>query len=188
MVAAFGIGVLIASRSELFPPQVEGGSPAAGAPPPSPTAEQRWRGRIATDSRQEYSAGPCTTEWRSSVDLVVDGAGGVRGTGRSRLLGRPRCPFPTSQPQIEGYDFEVGGRFEAESGFRLSLSHFRATQGIFDYGGFALTLADTTSTLEITVDGGRGRGRLESRTVTNLGKVVRATSVARIACRTCSST
>jgi hypothetical protein len=188
MIVAFAIGVLAAMRTELFPPQVEGGSSAAGAGAVSrPKADERWRARMITDSVQEYSAGRCITDWRSSIDVVVNGHGSVRGNGRSRLRRPPRCPFPTSQPQITRYDFRVGGRFSASAGFRLILSNFRATQGIFDYGGFALALGATNSILEIPVAGTRGGGRVTSRAITDLGKVVRARSVARIECRTCSA-
>jgi hypothetical protein len=188
MVAAFAIGVLVASRTELFPPQVQGadGAPAR-SPTASPSSSDRWRGRMATATRQYYSAGPCTTDWSSVFDVAVDPDGAVRGAGRARLRGGPRCPFPTSQPQISGYAFHVAGRFDPASGFRLSLSRFDATSGIFDYGGFAPTMADARSILEVAVDGDRGRGRIRLRTRTSLGKTVRSVSRVSMDCRTCPS-
>jgi hypothetical protein len=188
MAAAFAIGVLVASRTELFPPQVQGGDGAAArSPTASPSATERWRGRMATATRQYYSAGPCTTDWSSVFDVAVDPDGAVRGAGRARLRGDPRCPFPTSQPQISGYAFHVAGRFDPASGFRLSLSRFNATSGIFDYGGFASTMAEARSVLEVAVDGDRGRGRVRLRTRTSLGKTVRSVSRVSMDCRTCPS-
>ena len=189
MIAAFGIGAFVASRTELFPPQVEGGRAVASTSGPSAPglAPDRWRGRMRTATRQYYSAGPCITDWSSVFDVAVDPDGTVRGAGRARLRGHPRCPFPTSQPQISGYAFDVAGRFDASSGFRLSLSRFHVTRGTFDYGGFAATIAQGRSVLAVPVDGGRGRGRLRLRTVTSLGRTVRAMSRVALDCRTCSS-
>ena len=187
MVVAFVIGALVGTRSELFPPQVEGdtGAPTVSSSVGVPAA-QRWAGVMTSVSSQEYSAGPCVTDWRSSLDLIVDATRTVRGTGHSRLVGKPRCPFPTTQPQIDGYDFDVRGRFDQEGGFSLSLEGFTAANGIFDYGGFATTMAASKTVLDLGIVGGaRAQGRLESHSVTNLGKLVRTRSVVRLVCRSC---
>src|SRR5215210_542624 len=141
MVVAFGAGVLVATRTELFPPQVQGAPAHASASPDDDAVTQsgslRWRGAMTSRTSQRYSAGSCVTVWRSSMRIVTEADGLVRGRGRARLARDPRCPFPMSQPQIRGYEFEVGGRLDPDKGFLLSLERVEPTGGIFEYGGFA---------------------------------------------------
>jgi hypothetical protein len=139
---------------------------------------------MRTTSSQEYSAGFCVTDWTASIDLVVRG-GDVRGRGRARLAGAPRCPFPTAQPQIGAYTFSVRGVRDVH-GFRLSLGGFEPAAGVYDYGGFALTLADRRTTVAAAAqDDERAVGRSSSRTRTSLGKLVRSRTVVRLSCRSC---
>jgi hypothetical protein len=199
MIVAFVMGVGVATRTELFPPQVAGAAPGASATTPGPmpgSLRERWRGTMTTTTSQQYSAGFCTTDWRSGIELVVH-RGTVRGQGRARLVGRPRCPFPTTQPQITGYAFSVTGSVRRSAsgsvsgagsadGFRLSLGAFEPTRGIYDYGGFALTLADRRTTVDARLRGRhRAEGRTSSQTRTALGKLVRSRSLVRLACTSC---
>jgi hypothetical protein len=189
MVVAFAVGVLIASRSELFPPQVQGALAGAPAPPAGDAATQpdalRWRGTMISRTSQRYSAGSCVTVWRSSMRIATEPDGVVRGRGRARLAGEPRCPFPMSQPQIRGYEFDVGGRLDPNEGFLFSIKRAEPTGGIFDYGGFA-SIAAPASTLEAQLTGSdRARGRSVVRTRTTLGKVISSRTVVRLRCRDC---
>lgn len=191
MVAAFAVGVLIASRSELFPPQVQGARPLAPASPAGDAATQpgalRWRGTMISTTSQRYSAGTCVTIWRSSMKLAIEPGGTVRGRGRARLAGKPRCPFPMSQPQIRGYEFDIGGRLDAQEGFLFSIEKVEPTRGIFDYGGFD-SIAASGSILEVPLAGSdRARGRSALRTRTSLGKVIRSRTVVRLRCRDCGA-
>jgi hypothetical protein len=188
MVAAFAAGMLVASRSELFPPRVQG---AVGRVPAVQTGdaghpdESRWRGTMISRTSQRYSAGSCVTVWRSSMRIATESDGVVRGVGRARLAERPRCPFPMSQPQIRGYEFDVGGRLDPQDGFLLSIEGAEPTEGIFDYGGFA-SVAASDSVLEAPLAGSeRARGRSAFRTRTSLGKVISSRTVVRLRCPDC---
>lgn len=189
MVAAFVLGAFLASRSELFPPQVRGEEPTlSGGSTPTPAAEaERWRGSIAGTTSQSYSAGPCRTRWRAPIELVVRPDGAVEGEGRARLRGRPRCPFPTSQPQITAYELVLAGLLRAGERFELSVRRVRATDGLFDYGGFAAAIADPGFVLEVPLERpGSARGRVRS-TTTRDGHPVRADVVVVLACPSCGA-
>lgn len=190
MVAAFGVGVLIASRTELFPPQVQGALARAPASPDHAATQfsaLRWGGTMTSRTSQRYSAGSCVTVWRSSMRIVAEPDGLVGGRGRARLAGEPRCPFPMSQPQIRGYEFDVGGRLDPQEGFRLSIEGAEPTRGIFDYGGFA-SIAASGSTLEASLTGiDRAMGQSVVRTRTSLGKVLISRTVVRLRCRDCGA-
>ena len=191
MVSAFGVGVLIARRTELFPPQVQGGLAREPVSPDDHSATQfstlRWGGTMTSRTSQRYSAGSCVTVWRSSVRIVAEPDGLVHGRGRARLAGEPRCPFPMSQPQVRGYEFDVGGRLDPQMGFRLSIERAEPTRGIFDYGGFA-SIAASGSTLEAHLTGiDLASGRSAVRTRTSLGKVVTSRTVVRLRCRDCGA-
>jgi hypothetical protein len=188
MIVAFTVGVLIASRSELFPPQVDRAgqvSPAADASPQRHPI--RWRGTIISTTSQRYSAGACITMWRSSVTIATatDSQGAVHGRGRARLVGKPRCPFPMSQPQIRGYEFSIGGRLDPDEGFLLSIDGAEPTSGILDYGGFE-SIAASRSVLKAAVAGGdRATGRSAFHTRTSLGKIISSRTVVRLRCPEC---
>ncbi len=191
MVAAFAVGMLIASRSELFPPQVRGALGRAPAVQEGDAATQpdasRWHGTMISRTSQRYSAGSCVTVWRSAMRIATGSDGVVRGVGRARLAERPRCPFPMSQPQIRGYELDVGGRLDPQEGFLLSIEGAEPTEGIFDYGGFA-SVAASGSVLEAPLAGSeRARGRSAFRTRTSLGKVISSRTVVRLRCRDCGA-
>jgi hypothetical protein len=188
MVVAFALGAFVASRAELFPPQVQdGGVVGTGSPTADPgNGGDRWRGTISSVTTQGYNLGDCETDWRSSVRLVVEPNGIVRGDGAARLSGKPRCPFVISQPQIEGYAFEVSGRVDGGR-LRLELSNFQPTAGILDYGGFQATVASVEPTLEITMtDPDAARGRIELQRTQDL-HLSRSRNVIRLSCRTCGT-
>ena len=191
MVVAFGVGVLVATRTELFPPQVQGALPRGPASSGDDSVIQsgslRWRGAMTSRTSQRYSAGSCVTVWRSSMRIVTEVDGLVRGRGRSRLAGDPICPFPMSQPQIRGYAFDVGGRLDPERGFLISLDAVEPTKGIFEYGGFA-SIAASGSVLEAPLAGSdRAMGRSAFRTRTSLGKVISSRTTVRLRCQDCGA-
>jgi hypothetical protein len=191
MVVGFAVGVLIASRSQLFPPQVRGAvgrATTAEARDDSTQADAfRWRGAMVSRTSQRYSAGSCVTVWRSRMRIATGSDGVVRGVGRARLAEGPRCPFPMSQPQIRGYEFDVGGRLDPREGFLLSIERAEPTEGIFDYGGFA-SVAASGSVLEAPLGGSeRARGRSSFRTRTSLGNVITSRTVVRLRCQDCGS-
>ena len=191
MVVAFGVGVLVATRSELFPPQVQGALARGSASPDDHAATQsgslRWRGAMTSRTSQRYSAGPCVTIWRSSMRIVTGVDGLVRGRGRARLAEEPICPFPMSQPQIRGYAFDVGGRLDPERGFRISLERVEPTKGIFEYGGFA-SITASGSVLEARLAGSdRAMGRSVFRTRTSLGKILSSRTTVRLRCQDCGA-
>jgi hypothetical protein len=191
MVVAFGVGVLVATRTDLFPPQVQGALARGPASPGDHSVTQsgslRWRGAMTSSTSQRYSAGSCVTVWRSSMRIVTEVDGLVRGRGRSRLEGDPNCPFPMSQPQIRGYAFDVGGRLDPERGFLISLERVEPTKGIFEYGGFA-SIAAPGSVLEAQLAGSdRAMGRSVFRTRTSLGKVISSRTTVRLRCQDCSA-
>jgi hypothetical protein len=191
MVVAFGVGVLVATRTELFPPQVQGALARGSASPDDDAMTQsdslRWRGAMTSRTSQRYSAGPCVTVWRSSMQIVTEGDGLVRGRGRARLAGDPICPFPMSQPQIRGYAFRVGGRLDPERGFLISLEGVEPTRGIFEYGGFA-SITAFGSVLEAPLAGSdRAMGRSVFRTRTSLGKVISSRTTVRLRCQDCGA-
>jgi hypothetical protein len=191
MVAAFAVGVLVATRTELFPPQVQGALARASASPDDHAVTEsgslRWRGTMTSRTSQRYSAGSCVTVWRSSMRIVTEGDGLVRGRGRARLAEDPRCPFPMSQPQIRGYAFDVGGRLDPERGFLISLERVEPTRGIFEYGGFA-SITASGSVLKAPLAGSdRATGRSVVRTRTSLGKAISSRTTIRLRCQGCGA-
>jgi hypothetical protein len=191
MVVAFGVGVLVATRTDLFPPQVQGALARGPASPGDHSVTQsgslRWRGAMTSSTSQRYSAGSCVTVWRSSMRIATGVDGLVRGRGRARLAADPVCPFPMSQPQIRGYAFDVGGRLDPERGFLISLERVEPTKGIFEYGGFA-SIAAPGSVLEAQLAGSdRAMGRSVFRTRTSLGKVISSRTTVRLRCQDCSA-
>jgi len=190
MVVAFGVGAFAASRTELFPPQVEGGVPAPTDPPgddgPSLGTAERWSGEMTSETSQAYREGACTSNWRSTMHLLVEADGSVRGSGRTRLLGEARCPFTGGQDQIEGYVFDVRGTLGDEA-FQLRLGGFERTGGNLDYGGFQITVASAEPAIEVPLDGPQRSEVRVSFATTVADHLVRSTNVLHLSCRSCDS-
>jgi hypothetical protein len=189
MAIAFGIGAYIASRTELFPPQVEGGvpGPTDGLQEDGPGVGsfQRWRGTIRSETSQGYREGSCTSNWESDMDLIVESDGTVRGAGRTGLLGEARCPFAGGQDQIGGYVFAIGGAMDG-GGFTLRLGGFERTDGNLDYGGFQITIASAEPELEVPLESpnlARSRVTFETKIEDH---VARSRNVIRLACAGCA--
>ena len=138
MVAAAGVGAFIAAHSaERDAPSVgvPGDNPAPGGSGTQQSRPERWNGvMVSRTSRGYRSGGTCTTNWRTSLRLTVEGTGPVSGSGSATLTSGPNCPFVTGQPQLRRFDVKVGG---SSRGNELDL-HLTAEphgDGI-DYGGF----------------------------------------------------
>ncbi|HEY2803169.1 MAG TPA: hypothetical protein VGJ67_04550 [Actinomycetota bacterium] len=138
MVAAAGVGAFVAAHSAARDaPSV--GAPDGATPPSdgvSPKGQAaRWDGvMVSRTSRGYRSGGTCTTDWRTTLRLMVDTAGEVSGSGTAKLTSGPSCPFVTGQPQLHRFDMSVAG---SSNGKVLDV-HLAADphgNGI-DYGGF----------------------------------------------------
>ncbi|MEX0756033.1 MAG: hypothetical protein WD206_08810 [Actinomycetota bacterium] len=163
MLGAFGVGALIASRTELFPPQVDGGAdvvvdPGASASPTGgpegPAAA--WTGRFDSRTSQAYREGVCRTSWAGALAFEVTTEGTLTGRGEAVLGGDPDCPFPLRQPQVRSYTFEIEGTVRGE---RVSMAweRFRAAgRGLVDHGGFGPTIADPGVQIDARAPGGSG--------------------------------
>ncbi|MEX2274810.1 MAG: hypothetical protein WEA10_04495 [Actinomycetota bacterium] len=152
MVVAFVVGALIASRTELFPPQVDAEAAVGGTATPSSPSTQAgvavWRGKFRSRTSQSYREEVCRTIWTGSVSFDVTPEEAVDGTGEAELVDATGCSS-SGQPQIEGYVFNVGGELVG-SRLRLSWNGFdRTGSGIVDSGGFAPTIADRGTTIAL---------------------------------------
>jgi hypothetical protein len=142
LLVCAGIGAFVASRSNLFPPEVRvGPSPSAESPSPTPEPETRWRITLTSRTDHRYHVGgSCTSDWRMRARLSVAGSGLVSGRGVARLLPGARCDFPSAQVQSTSISIRIVG---ARSGGRLDL-RLRAgsaePRGSRDLGGFVRTL------------------------------------------------
>jgi hypothetical protein len=138
MVAAAGVGALIAAHStERDAPSVgatDGSAPPSGGGTQKPS-QQRWTGvMVSRTSRGYRSGGTCTTDWRTTLNLTVDDAGSVSGSGIAKLTSGPNCPFVTGQPQLRRFDMKVAG---SSNGKVLDVHLVADPHGNgIDYGGF----------------------------------------------------
>ncbi len=146
MVVAFAIGAFVASRMELFPPQVDAAADVVPEPSGSgesvPPVSSSWEGTFSSRTLQGYTEGLCRTPWAGAITFEADDAGEIAGSGEVSVGGRPDCPFPLEQPQVDGYTFRVDGRID---GRRMRMRWLRfepAAGGIVDHGGFGPTIAD----------------------------------------------
>src|ERR671922_2760249 len=83
LLVCAGIGAFVASRSNLFPPEVRvGPSPSAESPSPTPEPETRWRITLTSRTDHRYHVGgACTSDWRVGGRPPLAG-GGVLSGGR----------------------------------------------------------------------------------------------------------
>lgn len=143
LLVCAAVGAFIASRSNLFPPEVAAPSPSTSVSP-SPSVEPPVRWRLTLTSRTSHTyrvGGVCTSEWRMRAPIREMPDGAVAGRGVARLLAGARCDFPSGQVQAETIAIRItgvrdGGTFELR---------FRALEvgppGAQDLGGFVRTLS-----------------------------------------------
>lgn len=142
--ACAGVGALIASRTDPFPPGVE--DPGSRQPLSRPTsvpspAETGYVATVSAATRHElYVGGSCATDWRIRLRFVLDDAAAVMGDGVAQLRGKLRCDFATAQAQARRIPLIVRGHLR---GGLIEL-RVRATVmlplGSNDYGGLVKTL------------------------------------------------
>lgn len=102
---------------------------------------------MTSKTSQAYREGTCTSDWRSSLDLVEYSDGTVSGSGHAQLDGKAQCFFANAQVQTRSFAFQVRGRMNA-SRIEITLYDFEASPTpSFDQGGFYLTMAAADPTV-----------------------------------------
>ncbi len=114
---------------------------------------------------QLYVGGRCTSNWVTTLSLVVQSDGTVSGSGRARLAskGAP-CPFTVAQAQVGVFDLKVAGLLaQGVLSLRITDAGHTPSAGAEDLGGFRTTLLGSgeRSTLSVPV-----RGTSASKTIT----------------------
>lgn len=148
LLACAGVGAFIASRSDLFPPEVRHGDPTST---PSPPGEEpaRWRLTMTSRTRHVYRVGgSCASDWRMRTRIRVSPGGRVRGIGTVRLLAGAACDFETAQVQAEAVRIRIVGRRVGDVlRLRLGVLEVRP-RGAQDLGGFVGTVPVMRFSLE----------------------------------------
>ena len=143
LIVCAGIGAFVASRSNLFPPEVRVPSPSES---PSPSVEPPTRWRLTMTSRTSHTyrvGGSCTSDWRMRARIRVEPDGAVTGEGVARLLPGARCDFPSGQVQAATVAIRITGARDGRSlDLRLRPLDVEPT-GAQDLGGFVRTLPAT---------------------------------------------
>jgi hypothetical protein len=142
LLACAATGAFIASRSNLFPPEVAP-SPSV-SPSPSPTVEPPVRWRLTLTSRTSHTyrvGGACTSDWRMRASIREQPDGAVTGQGVARLLPGADCDFPIEQVQAEAVAIRITGTRE-DGTLELRLRPLELEPpGSQDLGGFVRTLS-----------------------------------------------
>ena len=111
LLVCAGVGALLASRSNPFPP----GVPDPGAVPsesPSPTpveVEVRSLRLVSRTAHTYHVGGSCTSDWEMDSAVRISPAGRVRGGGVARLRPGNACDFPTAQVQARRVVLRIVG-------------------------------------------------------------------------------
>ncbi len=137
-LACAGAGAYIAAHTDPFPPGVDRPGESPFPTPPQPVT---WVGTIRSVTFHDlYVGGRCTTRWHGNVRFVVDLAGGIAGTGNTRLFGRLDCDFPIAQTQVRRFGIAISGRIlEGGMAIRLAQALIDPTNG-HDFGAFGAFL------------------------------------------------
>jgi hypothetical protein len=149
-LACAGVGALVASRVDPFPPGVEDpGARPTSTPPPTdgPVAEPR---RLAVEIRAAtahllHVGGACTSDWTIRLRVRVMEDGSASGEGAGRLLPGDGCSFATAQVQAERVVLTAQGHEEITEVATLVLAlkedeARRSPPGATDLGGLLATL------------------------------------------------
>ena len=137
-------GAFVASRTDLFSPDVEDGgaspTPTATLTPAEPV---RWTFTMRSRSRHDlYVGGSCETTWSLRTTLTELETGTLAGEGDAVSGGPAVCDTPTAQLEAESIAVIVTGA-RAGATIRLVLREAgREPVGGRDLGGFANTLGD----------------------------------------------
>jgi hypothetical protein len=143
LLACAGVGAFLASRSNLFPPEVGASVSPSPGESPSPSVEPAVRWLLTLTSRSSHTyrvGGACTSDWRMRVSIRERSGGEVDGEGVARLLPGAHCDFPSGQVQAATVGIRITG-VRRDGTFELRL---RPTEvgpaGAQDLGGFVRTL------------------------------------------------
>lgn len=141
LLACAAIGAFIASRSNLFPPEVAASPSASESPSPSGVPPVRWRLTLVSRTSHTYRGGVCTSDWRMRVPISERPDGSVAGEGVARLLPGAHCDFPSGQVQAGTIAIRIRGVREGGS-LELRLRPLEVEPpGAQDLGGFVGTLS-----------------------------------------------
>jgi hypothetical protein len=144
LLACAGIGAFVASRSNLFPPEVDVPSPSAPSQSPSVEPSTRWRLMLTSRSSHTYRVGgSCTSDWRMRARILIAPDGAVAGEGVAHLRPGARCDFPSGQVQAAAVVIRITGARDGRS-LELRLRPLGVEPpGAQDLGGFVRTLPAT---------------------------------------------
>jgi hypothetical protein len=139
LLVCAGIGAFVASRSNLFPPEVDVPSPSPSVEPPTP-----WRLMLTSRSSHTYRVGgSCTSDWRMRARIRVAPDGAVAGESVAHLRLGARCDFPSGQVQAAAVVIRITGARDGGS-LNLRLRPLGVEPpGAQDLGGFGRTLSAT---------------------------------------------
>jgi hypothetical protein len=150
LLVCAGIGAFVASRSNLFPPEVDVPSPSPSASPsPSVEPSTHWRLMLTSRSSHTYRVGgSCTSDWRMRARIRVSPDGEVAGEGVAHLRPGARCDFPSGQVQAAAVVVRITGARDGGS-LNLRLRPLGVEPpGAQDLGGFVRTLSATRFSIE----------------------------------------
>jgi hypothetical protein len=141
LLACAAIGAFIASRSNLFPPEVAPSPSVRESPSPTFEPPVRWRLMLTSRTSHTYRVGgACTSDWRMRAPIREMPDGAVTGQGLARLLPGAHCDFPSGQVQAEAIEIRITGVREDRT-FELRLRPLEIDPpGSQDLGGFVRTL------------------------------------------------
>jgi hypothetical protein len=181
-VVAIGAGAFVASRSDPFPPDVDGKSATPGASPTLTT--DHWMLRTTTRSAHIlHVGGTCRGLWIMNAPLVATPDGTVAGTATAKLAGRVTCPFATSQVEALRIPVDIAGHI----GSGAMVLVFRADSGTQPAGSTDLAgYAPALSVIRLPVDGTSASATLTTVVPDGDQGTFRSIMRARIACPSCS--
>jgi len=163
-VACAGVGALIASRSNPFPPGVsDPGARPTATPSRTPASPTVWElGMVSGTRHRLHVGGSCRSAWGISGTLTIQPDGQAAGNATAALRGPATCDFPQSQVQTKKIALVVTGRRVGET-VRLAFSEAgRTPVGSQDLGGFTNTLSLIRPVVRISGDGERGAASVEA--------------------------
>jgi hypothetical protein len=147
-VLAAGLGALVASRSNPFPPGVEDPGarspsllPATSPPMSSSAGPQMWNLAMLVRSQHRlHEGGACRSNWRVHGRLGAQTDGTLAGRAVATLRGRATCDFPQAQVQTNKIGLEVRGSLHGEKVELRFRETVESPRGSRDLGGFVGTL------------------------------------------------
>lgn len=181
-VVAAGAGAFVASRSDPFPPDVDGAVATPGASPTLST--DHWMLRTTTNSAHIlHVGGTCRGRWLLNAPLVATPDGTVTGKGTAKLAGRVTCPFATSQVEALRIPIDIAGHIgDGSIVLVFRADHGTDPAGSSDLAGYAAAL----SVMTLPVHGTSARATLTTSVPDGDQGNYRSVMHARVACPSCS--